>query len=101
MSKQFSIKFDGKEVKNPVLRFGLLVLLLVTAIAFFAVIPVILTGVGIIILGVPLIIALLIVPHFILRTAGRRGFFKTTHDSVKNETLFEVIISSKSFNKIS
>ena len=78
-----SVKINGKEVQNPILR-GLVItiaVLFVTLIVIF--IPFLLVGVlglsfGIIAAGIGLaiLVASLTIPlHFILRLCGRRGFF--------------------------
>jgi hypothetical protein len=58
-----SIKFNGKEVQNPVAR----ILIVLIAMFGFVMLPII---IGVIALAVVLTIPL----HFILRLCGRRGF---------------------------
>lgn len=68
-----SIKFNSKEVQNPVVRILVAALVIIcpvvlVAVFGFVVLPIIL---GLIVLAFVLIVPL----HFILRLCGRRGFY--------------------------
>ncbi len=86
-----SIKFNGKEVENPVLR----VVTVVFVIAFilvllFLVLPIL--GTLLMILAA---LCLFSVPlHFILRANGRRGFFSS------NENEFTWTIDKRAFDRV-
>lgn len=92
-----SIKFNGKEVRNPILR-GLAITAAVLVVVGF---PFLLIGIwglslGLIAVGVGIAIpiALLTIPlHFILRALGRRGFY--TYD----ERTLSWEVNSKVFAK--
>jgi hypothetical protein len=98
MRNFFSVKMDGKEVEDPVVRSGLLMAAVVIfAIAIMA-IPVILMGAVGIIMGVLILFPIMIIPHFILRMRGRRGFFKMARDEF-GRTVFEMKLSREAFKK--
>jgi hypothetical protein len=68
-----SIKFNGKEIDNPIVR-----IVVVLFIFVFIVVIVALFGLmmPLIVLGVVALVAFLTVPlHLILRLCGRRGFY--------------------------
>ena len=75
------LKMNGREVKNPYLKFILIGLILV----FAGFVVTLMTGlVSVIMMIIPLILAatvvfvgVLVIPHYVLRMAGRRGFIKT------------------------
>lgn len=83
MSK-FSVKVMGIDIRNPILKVVITIMALAVLAALAAmIIPIILAIVGIALIAASIAIVVLIVPHFILRAAGRRGFFIRTRDSIK------------------
>lgn len=100
MSDRFSVEVNGKEVPNPVLRVLWLALALAIVVIVLAAIPVILIVPFAIIVGAAVLTALLVIPHFILRMAGRHGFFKWTRDETTNETSFDINISGEAFRRV-
>ena len=65
----FSIKFNDKEVQNPVAR------VLVAGFAIICSIALITTLPFLILLGLIMLIFVTVPLHFILRLCGRRGFY--------------------------
>lgn len=68
-----SIKFNGKEVQNPIIRILVVILAIVCVVILIAALGL---GAVFIILGLISLTFVLTVPlHFILRLCGRRGFY--------------------------
>ena len=100
MIRQSSFKVNGKEIRNPILRF-------IVLITFLAVGLGILAGVSGILIG-PLVMlavgtALLLISHSILRILGKQGFIKKKRffeqrpGSILEKISYEVDISGNSF----
>ncbi len=74
-----SIQFNGKEVRNPLLRVlvvGIVVVLLVAVVVVMVVGIMIFMPALLIILGVAVALFILSIPvHIVLRLMGRRGFY--------------------------
>lgn len=108
MSDQFYVKVNGKEVRNPLTKVGILmpiviiVMIFVVAIiaAFVPVVLVIMGVGGVALIGVLVLAAFMIIPHFILRMVGRQGFIKKTRNSTTHETSFEMSITSEAWKRV-
>ena len=91
MNEGLGIKVNGKEVNNPFLKAGILIMMLAIV---FVVIGLIIMIIGSVTAGILVFAVLTIIPHLIMRMMGRQGFF------TMNGSLLKIHISSESFRKI-